>query len=188
MIEDLKRDSARFRQDQDRRSRQGRSTGTPLMNDIPRSSPDILVESYASYARQQVTDFTDVMDMDDDFPPTSRHRDIDPRDPRGDSRTGAGRHAVPPVSSAGYGSDPYPAYSIGSNQAGNYGPESMPRYGGGNTTPPTVRTTQAYSQAGYGARTSAATAPPMQAYRDPRTGQVVQGYDPAYESGRRHGR
>lgn len=191
MIEDLKRDSARWRQDQDRRSRSGRSTGTPDSNRIPPrdGSNGFGSVSYAEMKGRQEADFGETMEVDD-YPsyeaPTSRHRDIDPRDPRSVSARHGG---TVPVSSSGYAQDPHPAYSIGSGQPG-YGTEGIPRYGG-NSTPPTSRTVNpGYGQAGYQGRSSAATAPPMPAYRDPRTGQVISGYDAGYpDQGRsRHGR
>ncbi|ETN40426.1 uncharacterized protein HMPREF1541_04703 [Cyphellophora europaea CBS 101466] len=186
MIDDLKRDSARWRQDQDRRNRQGRST-----------------VSYAEMKGRQEADYGDSMDVDtQDYAHEAvpRHREIDPRDihardvrdPRDlrDPRNVQGRHGVTPVSSGAYGQEPYPAYSIGSSQPGNYGPEGIPRYGGGGNTPPTTRApVPGYGQPGYGGRNAAPAAPPAQAYRDPRTGQMVTGYETGYADPRsRHGR
>jgi hypothetical protein len=190
MIDDLKRDSTRWRQDQDRRSRTGRSTGTPDSHRIPPSqgSNGFGSVSYAEMKGRQEADFGDSMEVDDyPYEPAPRHHDIDPRD----ARHMSSRHPQIPVSSAGYPSEPpHPAYSIAPGQQGKYSAEGIPRYGGGNT-PPTTRTmAPGYSQSGY-ARTSAATAPPIPsgAYRDPRTGQIVSGYDTGYpEQGRsRHG-
>lgn len=185
MIDDLKRDSTRWRQDQDRRSRSGRGTGTPDSHRIPprEGSNSFGSVSYAEMKGRQEADFTDTMDVDDYTsgpyePAPSRHHDIDPRDPRHLS----GRHPQVPVTSAAY-PDPHQAYSIGPGQQGKYGTEGIPRYGGGSTPPSTRAMAPGYGQAGYPARTSAATAPPMPAgaYRDPRTGEIVSsGYDSRY--------
>lgn len=192
MIDDLKRDSNRWRQDQDRRSRSGRGTGTPDPHRNPPwdGSNAFGSVSYAEMKVRQEADDRDTMEVDD-YPydsTTARHYDIDPRDPR----HGAGRHGVLPVSTTGYAQDPHPAYSLAAVQPGKYTSGDVPRYGGGST-PPTTRTmAPGYnSQAPYSGRSSAATAPPMQAYRDPRTGQMVTpGYDAPYaDQGRsRHGR
>jgi hypothetical protein len=186
MIDDLKKDSARWRQDQDRRSKQGRNTGTPSHQNPPGDKSNGFGSvSYAGYAEsikgRQEVEFPDSMDVDDHpYEAPSRHREIDPRDPRSSAR-----HMPQPVS--GYVQDPYPAYAVAPGQSG-YRPEMDPRYAG-NSTPPSGRVpVSGYSQPGYTSRSSAAPVPaPVQAYRDPRTGQIVSGYDAGYtDSSRRH--
>jgi hypothetical protein len=189
MIEDLKRDSARWRTEQDRRQRSGRSTG--MIYVVEHYPPDKAEEITGSYAdmkgREEVLAEPVDVDMDDyDRPARSRH-DLDPR------RETAGRHGLPAVSS---GYPPEPGYYVSSTQPGNYGPETLPRShqdyrNPGNSTPPT--TTRAgqpgYSQAGYPPRTTATAPPaPIPSYRDPRTGQLIPGYEPSYpaEPRRRH--
>ena len=201
MIEDLKRDSSRWRQEQDRRSRAGRNTGMIYVVEYP--TMDLAEEITGSYAdmkgREEPTYVNDMdVDMDDfDRPGPGRRHDVDPRaggrhdvDPRG-----GGRHAIAPVVTSAYNEPGY--YVSSGNQPGNFGPETLPRTHqeeryrptGGNT-PPTTRAPQTgYSQAGYPPRT-AATAPPasITSYRDPRTGQMISGYEPSYptETQRRH--
>lgn len=186
MIEDLKRDSSRWRQEQDRRLRAGRSTGMIYMVEWPQNEAEEITVSYSDMkGRQEVESYggPDVMDVDDDFPPPRRH-DVDPRGVQP-----SGRH-ITPVSS---GFAPEPGYYVSSIQQSNYGPETLPRSHAdyrspGGSTPPTSRAGQStYGQSAYPPRTTA-TAPPVPAsYRDPRTGQMV-GYEPSYptESRRRH--
>lgn len=240
MIEDLKTDSAKWRKDQERKSRQGRSTGTPEA--IPRSNHSHFgAGSYANYAAEhqtgikgrQETDFADTMEVDDyPYEQHSRHRDVDPRldprmdprmdprdlrdprdirergdrgdprdlrgDPRDpryptglreDPRMGAGRHGQGPVSTSGYPPEAYPAYTIGPNQtSGAYQTDSIPRYGGNNTPPHSRPAVSGYSQSGYTGRSATAQGQPPGGYRDPRTGQMITGYESSgyNDPGRRH--
>jgi hypothetical protein len=191
MIEDLKRDSLRWRQEQDRRQRAGRNTGMIYVVDATLDMAEEITGSYAEMkGRQEVESYgggvADAMDVDDDYgppPPRSRH-DLDPR------TQPVGRH-VTPVSSA---YPPEAGYYVSSNQPSNYGPDSLPRThdyrSPGGSTPPTSRAGQpAYSQSTYPPPRTTATAPPgvPASYRDPRTGQMV-GYEPSYatEPRRRH--
>ena len=185
MIDDLKRDSARWRQEQDRRSRSGRSTGMLYLVEYPMDMAEEITGSYADMKGREEPTYVDTMDVDmDDFDAparTGRRHDVDPRRP-------ADRHAGTPVST-GYASEP--GYYVSSNPPGNYGPETLPRShqeeryrpAGGNNTPPASRAGQSgYSQATY--PTSRATAPPVPAssYRDPRTGQLVSGYESSFST------
>lgn len=203
MIEDLKRDSARWRQEQERRSRSGRSTGMIYLMEYPVDMAEEMTGSYAEMKGREDPNYDpnpryqdprisrepmDVdMDMDDydrPAPPRSRH-DIDARQP-------AGRHGVAPVST---GYPPESGYYVSSGPAYS-GPDVQPRSLNedryrttGGSTPPTSRGGQpAYGQPGYSA-TTRATAPsvPVSSYRDPRTGQLV-GYDPYAEQPRARGR
>lgn len=189
MIDDLKRDSTRWRQDQDRRSRSGRNTGTPDSHRNPprEGSNGFGPVSYAEMKGRQEADFGDSMELDDYAPyeaPGARHHDIDPRDSRDPrERHISGRPGTIPVATSGYSQDPHQAYSINPGHPGKYGSEGIPRYGGGNTPPTSRAMAPGYSQGGYPARSSTATAPPMPAgtYRDPRTGQIVSSsYEPGY--------
>jgi hypothetical protein len=190
MVDDLKRDSIKWRSDQDRRSRSGRTTGTPDSHRIlPREGSNTFGSvSYAEMKGRQEADFGDTMEVDDyAHEPMSRHYDPDPRD-----RHGSGRHATIPVTSGAY-QDSRQAYSISTGPPSKYGPEGVPRYGGGSTPPTSRPMASEYGQTSYPSRTSAQTATslPANAYRDPRTGQIVSGgYDSGYgDSGRsRHGR
>ena len=205
MIEDLKRDSARWRQEQDRRSRSGRSTGMIYLVEYPMDMAEEMTGSYAEMKGREDPNYDptpkyvdprnsrdpmDVdMDMDDyDRPPPSRNRhDIDPRPP-------AGRHGTLPVST---GYPPEQGYFVSSAAPAYSGPEVQPRSLNddryrttGGSTPPTSRGGQVgYSQPGYTAATRAAAPVPVSSYRDPRTGQLIQGYEPSYpEQPRARGR
>lgn len=135
---------------------------------------------YTPYSRAD-----DDMDMDmDDYPPSSRHRP-DPRD--ADPRERRDRHGMTPTTS-GYGAEPsYPAYALGTQQ-GPYGSGQIPRSAAaaGNYSPSGGRSGQAYPPTTYDSRTSGGTVPsipaPTQAYRDPKTGQLVT-VGPDYGSG-----
>jgi hypothetical protein len=188
MIDDLKRDSARWRQEQDRRTRRGQGTGMIYLVESYLQMAEEITGSYADMkGRQEVESYVDTMDVDDDYGPPSRRHDVDVR------TQPAGRHGVAPVSSA---YPPEPAYYVSSNLPGNYGPETLPRTHAaayrttGGSTPPTSRAGQTgYDQPNYPSRTSAVAPPvPVSSYRDPRTGQVISGYEPTYppDTGRRH--
>lgn len=201
MIDDLKRDTARWRQEQDRRVRQGRTIGMMTDVDPLYTKSEEFLGTYQDMKGRQEPDFhnepMDVDMADDGYqPPASRYgrdpRELRDPDPRGG---GAGRHAVAPAPAyTGFPPEPnVPAYALASDRTGNYGPESLPRTYPGNTTPPnTGRTAVAgYSQPGYqptGRATAPPSNPPTKAYRDPRTGQLVGDYGGGYppERGARH--
>ncbi len=120
------------------------------------------------------------MDMDDyDRPaPARRHDIVDPR-------SASGRHGVAPASS---GYPPEPSYYVSSAQPAYSGPETLPRTHDdryrttGGSTPPTTRAGQTgYGQTTYPASTRATAPPaPVSSYRDPRTGQLISGYEPPF--------
>lgn len=197
MIEDLRRDSARWRQEQDRRNRQGRSTGMVTFVDLLYTWSEQLLGSYADMKGREESRYNNEpmdVDMDDNYQPAARRRGeppmIDPREADVRGAVPGGRHAMNPPISTGY--PPEPAYSLASNQQGNYGPESLPRsYSGGNTPPTSGRTVApGYGQQQFSGRATAppATVPAPAAYRDPRTGQMVTEYAGGYppERGGRH--
>ena len=197
MIEDLKKDSARWRKEQDTRTRQGRAQGMlTVVDPLYTRSEEYLVSYPEMKGRIESEGYPDSMDVDmDDYPPSSRHRDLDAR---GVVSSGRDRHVTTPVGT-GYAPEPgYPAgtYGLSSGRPSGYGPESaVPRTAySGNATPPGGRSGDArYAEPVYPVRTTSATVPPMPApasYRDPRTGQVISDYGaggyPSERGGGRH--
>ncbi|KAJ9633008.1 hypothetical protein H2204_007398 [Knufia peltigerae] len=205
MEQSLRDDTIKWQRERERRTRQGRSQGTPYSDWQANRSKD-RVGSYAEMQARQERErrYPGEMDLDDDdFRQPPRHRDPRDPDPRDAPRAvGSGRVSIPVTS--GYPPEPpYPAnsYAISSTREGYppgqstyYNPDREPRTafgGGGNTTPPSMsRAGQpgAYGQPGYTSRTGPPVSAPIAApYGDSRR-EVMGAYPTSYSDPRGHRR
>nr|KAK5434877.1 hypothetical protein LTR18_009976 [Exophiala xenobiotica] len=209
MEQSLREDTIKWQRERERRTRSGRSQGTPYSDWSANRSKD-RVGSYADMQARQERErrYPGEMDLDDDDyrQPVSRHRDArDPEPhPRDAPRPVAGGGRVPAVAvTTGYPPEPtYPtgSYAISSTREGYapgqpayYGSEREPRtaFAGGASTPPSInRSGQSgpYVQpGGYPSRTGPPVSAPISASYDPRR-DVMGSYPSGYSESRSHRR